>query len=146
MQRYAEPRCEPLGSIGAPCRMGAEAENKTLYFPHMTMECDNVYMQFCPCAGGLVCHEAECRPARKRPVSINRRLYNSWTRMRLLRQQQQQQQQQNEWSLAYANISIISFSSRYNSFWHGDGDGYKEFNKLAAGRKRVKLNLCIGLY
>lgn len=36
-------------------------ENKTLHFPHVTMECQDVYMQFCPCAEGLVCREAECQ-------------------------------------------------------------------------------------
>lgn len=62
MQRYSEPECRPRGEEGAPCRMYAdEPENKTLHFPHVTMECSDVYMQFCPCAMGLVCREAECQ-------------------------------------------------------------------------------------
>jgi hypothetical protein len=62
MQRFSEPRCEPLGRIGSPCRMWQEPENKTLHFPSSILLCNNVYTQFCPCGPGLVCHEAECRP------------------------------------------------------------------------------------
>lgn len=55
MQRFAEPRCEAFGGPGAPCRPFQEAENKTLSFPNALLYCDNVFMQYCPCARGLIC-------------------------------------------------------------------------------------------
>lgn len=66
MQRFAEPRCEALGAIGSPCRMDAEPENRTLAFPHATLECEDVYLQFCPCARGLICTDGECKSRRSR--------------------------------------------------------------------------------
>lgn len=41
--------------------MYAEPENKTLHFPHMILECQDVYMQFCPCSTGLTCVDSECK-------------------------------------------------------------------------------------
>lgn len=70
MQRYSEPRCEPMSGIGAPCRPGVlEGEKKTLHFPHMVMECDDVYLQFCPCASGLFCQEGQCQALEKRTTT-----------------------------------------------------------------------------
>lgn len=64
MQRFSEPRCEALGGLGAACRMWQEPEDKTLHFPNGIMQCNQVYMQLCPCQAGLVCDKAECRRPR----------------------------------------------------------------------------------
>lgn len=70
MQRYAEPFCDLLGGVGSPCRPWQEPENKTLHFPNKILQCNDVYMQFCPCSEGLVCEDAECRlPASQIPAS-----------------------------------------------------------------------------
>lgn len=60
MQRYSEPRCEPFGTEGSPCRPYQRPENKTLHYPFGTMQCDDVYMQFCPCGKGLRCDDGVC--------------------------------------------------------------------------------------
>lgn len=60
MQRYSEPRCEKLGRVGSPCRPGQEPENRTLHYPFGIMQCEDVYLQSCPCANGLVCEDGAC--------------------------------------------------------------------------------------
>lgn len=60
MQRFSEPRCDSLGGLGSPCRMYSEPEDKELNFPHITLQCESVYMQFCPCGENLICHESQC--------------------------------------------------------------------------------------
>ena len=52
--------------MGAPCRMEHEPENRTLHYPAFVLECHQVYLQFCPCAEGLVCERSECVRARPR--------------------------------------------------------------------------------
>ena len=70
MQRYAEPFCDLKGGLGSPCRMWQEPENKTLHFPNSILKCNNVYMQYCPCAEGLVCEDMECKLANQSDNNI----------------------------------------------------------------------------
>lgn len=72
MQRYSEPRCEKLGQVGSPCRPGQEPENKTLHYPFGVIQCEDVYLQFCPCANGLDCDDGVCtRVLRQKVHSTN---------------------------------------------------------------------------
>ncbi|XP_003743670.1 astakine [Galendromus occidentalis] len=63
MERFSQPFCQKFGTVGDTCRMGAEPEDKILWFPGgLTFDVFGVYRQFCPCEGGLACKEAMCQP------------------------------------------------------------------------------------
>jgi hypothetical protein len=66
-QRYSIPNCEPLLKDGESCKPGEPfITNGTRGFPDgTTMELEDVYMMFCPCAIGLACDREAfvCRDA-----------------------------------------------------------------------------------
>ena len=54
MERFSQPYCQKLGSLGETCMMGAEPEDKILWFPGgLTFDVFGVYRQFCPCEGEI---------------------------------------------------------------------------------------------
>ncbi|KAG8188277.1 hypothetical protein JTE90_012110 [Oedothorax gibbosus] len=71
MQRYALPECSPLGDIGDPCRMGAEPEERTLFYPNQIFRyIEDSYALFCPCRPTLTCTRNVCSEPQLSDVAI----------------------------------------------------------------------------